>query len=168
MRTGGENEPSTSKKGIQQRFYSRRIGILPCKHRLKTNLIAKGFLDEATLQGKSQRKLLPLTPYEIIKLYEMTALGLTNYYCYVDNSKRLYFAIYILRYSCLHTLASHHRISLPKAIAKYNINPHIEQPLKINKEKSIIREANLFPWKYYKDRIVGRKAFLSNKYKVKI
>jgi hypothetical protein len=49
--------------------------------------------------------------------------GLYNYFGIADNACTLQRVQYILQYSCLMTLAHKHRLSLPKAIARWGLWP---------------------------------------------
>lgn len=118
--TKSQNQ-ETEQKTFPKRTTSRQINILPSKTRLRSSLINKGFLDPETNQGKSARHLLDHSDYEIVQKYRYIVRGIVNYYKYCDNIQRLHFCLYVLQYSCLHTLAARHRITLKRAISIYGI-----------------------------------------------
>lgn len=91
--------------------------------RLEFKLATKRFTDEKALRGHRKAEWNVLSDFEIVMRYNYVIRGLINYY---SNSIRDFSTlnkyIYLLNYSCYHTLANKHNSSIRKTLKKYG-NP---------------------------------------------
>ena len=94
--------------------------IIP-KKVIKEWLIYKGLAD---LQGKPQYvgKWIYLSDGEIIHRFNDIIIGLINHYKMGENRRDLNEAVYIIKYSLLHTIAAKHRMRINQVIRKYTID----------------------------------------------
>ena len=100
---------------------------------LNQKLTYKKFKHEKLYRGIKKPEWTVLTDYEIVQKYNKIIKELTNYYkpMLTKKSKIAKF-IYILNYSCYHTLATKHRLTIRKTIKKYGIETKIKQKFKKN------------------------------------
>lgn len=101
-----------------QRTTGYIIKMYAPKDRILDRLKIKGFID---IKGETQSKLLWIVhnQEDIIRLYSLLIRGLLNYYSGVDNRKFLSYIYYLLKYSCLKTLAQKYNTSIRKLLRKY-------------------------------------------------
>lgn len=102
-------------------------------HLLNQKLTYKKFKHEKLYRGIKKPEWTVLPDYEIVQKYNQIIKELTNYYkpMLTKKSKIAKF-IYILNYSCYHTLATKHRLTIRKTIKKYGIETKIKQKFKKN------------------------------------
>jgi len=101
-----------------------------------------------------------LSPHEIVEKYNQIIRGYINFYSInLTYPSELNFIHYLLKYSCMHTLANKYRTSLSKIIHKFTSNIIIKSSIEANnkgvntsKEKS----TELLTWKDCQD--IMRKA----------
>ncbi len=76
---------------------------------------------------------------EIILRFSNLLKDLVEYYKLVKNSrKQLHEAVYIIKYSFLHTIAAKHRMSLKQVIKKYTVDKiNNKLGVKLNNGKTI-------------------------------
>lgn len=100
---------------------------------LNQKLTYKKFKHEKLYRGIKKPEWTVLPDYEIVQKYNKIIKELTNYYkpMLTKKSKIAKF-IYILNYSCYHTLATKHRLTIRKTIKKYGIETKIKQQFKKN------------------------------------
>jgi hypothetical protein len=100
---------------------TRTLELIVPKKVVKEWLIYKGLADQ---QGRPKYvgKWIYLSDGEIIQRFNNIIVGLINYYKMGENRRDLNEAIYIIKYSLLHTIGAKHRMTLNKVIEKYTID----------------------------------------------
>ncbi len=95
--------------------------LMISKKVIKEWLIYKGLADP---QGKPKYvgKWIYLSDGEIIHRFNDIIVGLINHYKMGENRKDLNEAVYIIKYSLLHTIAAKHRMRISQVIRKYTID----------------------------------------------
>ena len=96
-----------------------------------------------------------LDPHEIIEKYNQIIRGYINYYCInLTYPSELNFIHYLLKYSCMHTLANKYRTTLSGIIHKFSPNIIINSIIETkNREKITSKEkiSKLLNWKDCQD-----------------
>jgi hypothetical protein len=94
------------------------IKLIVSKKVIKEWLINQGLANQ---EGKPKYvgKWLYLSDTEIFHKFKGILIYLLNYYKMSKNKRGLSEAVYIIKYSLLHTVAAKHRMSLNKALKKY-------------------------------------------------
>ena len=102
---------------FERRATNTRIILYAPIQKLLKKLETEKFL----VKGKphSINKFIFLHPYEIIKRYNAIMRGIYNYYTFVDNKNLLQQILWILRFSCVYTLARKLRLSVKGVFKKY-------------------------------------------------
>jgi len=94
---------------------SKLIQIGPDLNHLLSILIDTGLATEKACKPKSAKSLAMFKPHEIIDIYNSKMQGIFNYYYPLIVYKSILARIwYILYYSCIHTLAHHHKTTVRK------------------------------------------------------
>jgi hypothetical protein len=98
-----------------------KIRAYPDKNRLINRFYMKGYCDK-----KGKPITIPwlscMEPYMIIDKFNAVISGFANFYTeYVYNKRSINRWIYILRYSCIKTLAQKYKTTTRKIFAKYNV-----------------------------------------------
>lgn len=98
-------------------------GILlgPDRQRLISRLHMKGFCDPSG-SPTSMPWLSTLEPYTIIERFNACIRGLVQYYAGFVPDSSLNRWVYIIRYSCLKTLAQKYRCSIKKIFARFGVD----------------------------------------------
>lgn len=110
---------------ILSKVAGAKIRTFPDKSRLINRFYMKGYCDQ-----KGNPLTIPwlscMEPYMIIDKYNAVIAGFANYYGeFVYNKRTLNRWIYILRFSCIKTLAQKYKTSTRKIFAKYKVtNPN--------------------------------------------
>lgn len=100
---------------------ARKPKLIVPKKLIKEWLIGKGLANQEG-KGKYVGKWIFLSDAEIIRRFSNVLKDLVEYYKIVNNSqKQLKEAVYIIKYSLLHTIAAKHRVSLMQVINKYTV-----------------------------------------------
>jgi hypothetical protein len=94
--------------------------IVP-KKLIKEWLISLGLANKEG-RGKYMGKWIFLPDAEIIFRFNNVLKNLIEYYKIVNKRKPLHEAVYIIKYSLLHTIAAKHRMSLMQVINKYTLS----------------------------------------------
>ena len=74
---------------------------------------------DGNLRPVHRAELLHLTDLEIVSSYNSELRGICNYYGLASNFNVLNYFAYLMKYSCLRTLASKHKSSVSKMITKF-------------------------------------------------
>lgn len=138
-------------KRVKRRTTSRKLSILPSIDRLRKNLVSKGFFRVDKQQGKFKGSQIVLDEYEIGLKSRRIIIGLYNYYAKCDNLNKLNFAIYILTYSCAHTLATRRKESIKKTFARYGPKLQIKRQFK-KQDESILKSVQFETLKTLKQK----------------
>jgi hypothetical protein len=107
----------TKDNSFERRATNTRIRLYaPIKKLLKLleieKLLVKG-------KPRSINKFIFLHPHEIVTRYSAIMRGIYNYYTFVDNKNLLQQILWILRFSCVYTLARKLRLSVKGIFRKY-------------------------------------------------
>ena len=111
--------------------------------RLESRLVIKSFITTNGQGGyKSRRKpeWTVLSDYEIVQRFNYVIRGLANYYIMVRDVSLINKYSYLLRFSCAHTLANKHNLSLTKTFKRYGNLITVMKPSVKEKETGIKRE----------------------------
>jgi hypothetical protein len=107
---------------FNDRQLSKKAELTVPKKVIKVWLISKGLANQEG-KGKYVGKWIFLPDDEIICRFNNILQDLVEYYKIVNTSrKQLKEAIYIIKYSLLHTIAAKHRMSLMQVINKYTLS----------------------------------------------
>lgn len=129
------------------------------RNRVLPRMEANGFIKKTgkIWKGISKRPWTVLSEPEIIQRYNYVIRGYVNYYSPVsDYPTDIAFLVYLLKYSCLHTLTQKRRTSLRKILKKFGKNVTIKYTEKIKSkdretDKITVRERKkeekLLEWK---------------------
>lgn len=112
------------------------------RERVLNRLINNGFVQKVglTWRGKSKNAWTSLTEPEIIQRFNYIIRGYLNYYCPVNQyTFDIQFLIYLLKFSCAHTLAHKRKTTLRKIFTKYGKDIKIKY---IEKVERLDREGN--------------------------
>lgn len=74
---------------------------------------------DGKLMPVHRKSLLRLTDLEIVSAYNAELRGICNYYGIASNFYKLCYFTYLMKYSCLKTLASKHKCTIAKIIEKF-------------------------------------------------
>ena len=74
---------------------------------------------DGTLFPVHRNALLRCTDLEILTVYNEELRGICNYYRLASNYHKLKYFVYLMKYSCLKTLAAKHKCSISKIIGMY-------------------------------------------------
>lgn len=97
----------------------QKIRCLPDKDRLINRLYMKGYCDKKGFP-REMPWLSTLESFTIIERYNSVLRGMANYYAeFITRDRSLYRWLYIVRYSCLKTLAQKYKTSISKIFKKY-------------------------------------------------
>ncbi len=97
----------------------QRIVCVPDKERLINRLYMKGYCNKNGFP-REMPWLSTLESFIIIERYNAVLRGMANYYTeFVNRTRGLYRWLYIVRYSCLKTLAQKYKTSISKIFKKY-------------------------------------------------
>lgn len=112
----------TFKKKVKGRLTSEKLLVFPDSQRLISRLNMKGYCNKYGFP-QSLPWLTPMEAFSIIMKYNRVILGLDNYYApfitYKLNKSALTRWIYILRWSCFHTLAHKFKTTLGQIKKRY-------------------------------------------------
>lgn len=110
------NKDSSYKRFERSSKKTRIILYAPIQKLLK-KLETEKFLVKG--KPRSINKFIFLHPHEIVKRYSAIMRGIYNYYTFVDNKNLLQQILWILRFSCVYTLARKLRLSVKGIFRKY-------------------------------------------------
>jgi hypothetical protein len=124
------NGRKIGKRTIKGKTEKRRVGgwrilCYPDNGRLISRLYMKGYCKKDG-RPKALPWLSALESFTIIEKYNTVMRGLANYYGeFITNKSRLYRWLYVLKYSCLKTLAQKYRTKVAKIFKKYKVVGHV-------------------------------------------
>lgn len=96
--------------------------LVPFDDKIHKFIFSKGIAiqkSNGTLFPVHRNSLLRLTDLEIVTVYNDELRGICNYYGMASNFSRLKYLSYLMKFSCLKTLAAKHKSSISKVIAMY-------------------------------------------------
>lgn len=121
VRRNSDIKPSG--KGFTQRTLSQRVELtVPLDDKIMKFLFGKDIIRqtaEGKIEPKSRVSLTRCTEYEIVSTYNAELRGICNYYSIASNFDRLDYFAYLMKFSCLKTLAHKHKSTTAKMIKKY-------------------------------------------------
>lgn len=95
---------------------------VPLMDKIHKFIFSKGIAKQelnGDLRSVHREKLLHLSDLEIVESYNSELRGICNYYNLASNFSRLHYLAFLMEYSCMKTLASKHKSSVPKMIRKF-------------------------------------------------
>jgi len=133
-----------------RRTNSRKLTIYPSNSRIIKNLNLKNYLRDYPEKKKryfpvGHPTIALLTEIEIVRKYTAVMQGLANYYRDCDNTSILYFASYILQYSCAKTIARRKKITLRQTFKLYGKELKVTQTI-YKKGKPFTEEAEFLTY----------------------
>lgn len=96
--------------------------LVPFDDKIHKFIFSKGIAiqkSDGTLFPVHRNSLIRLTDLEIVTVYNDELRGICNYYGMASNFNRLKYLSYLMKYSCLKTLAAKHKSSISKVVAMY-------------------------------------------------
>jgi group II intron reverse transcriptase/maturase len=108
---------NTKDNSFERRATNTRIILYAPIQKLLKKLETENFLVKG--QPRSINKFIFLHPHEIVTRYSAIMRGIYNYYTFVDNKNLLQQILWILRFSCVYTLARKLRLSVKGIFKKY-------------------------------------------------
>lgn len=130
------------------------------KERILNRLISNNFMNKKTRRGIRKPPWVVLNMQTIIDKYNYMIRGITTYYAPIVGRGELNEIIYILTYSCYHTLANKFRISIRKLIKKHGkkmktkiINKETGKIIKTRELIDYISLYNKIEDKYNKEKV---------------
>jgi retron-type reverse transcriptase len=127
--------------------------------RLDARLRLKRFMHRKAVRGSRKAEWTVLNDYEIVMRYNYVIRGLVNYYAKsVRDFSQLNKYIYILNYSCAHTLANKHNSSIRKVFKKYGSSITAVQ-IKKNKRSNKELESSITLLTYIACKKIAEKGF---------
>lgn len=96
--------------------------LVPFDDKIHKFIFSKGIAiqkSDGTLFPVHRNSLLRLTDLEIVTVYNDELRGICNYYGMASNFNRLKYLSYLMKYSCLKTLAAKHKSSISKVVVMY-------------------------------------------------
>lgn len=110
------------------------------KKRLETRFLSNSFAKKdgtRSLLGCRKGMWSVLQDFEIIQKYNAIIIGLANYYVLVRDASQISYYVYLLTYSCAHTLANKHNLTLSKVFTKFGKKFQATGPTDRNGKKKI-------------------------------
>ena len=96
--------------------------VVPFDDKIHKFIFSKGIAkqkQDGTLFPIHRNSLLKLTDLEIVTAYNAELRGICNYYGMASNYHKLKYFTYLMKYSCLKTLACKHKSSISKVIEMF-------------------------------------------------
>lgn len=128
-----------TKDKITQRTTGRTLIVGIDYNKIITRYKAKGYVTEDGKRGKRSTILSTRSDFEIIRSFNYMIRGILKYYGKTINSYYILSRIlYILYYSCIHTLAAKHKVSIRKIIRTYGTPIMASKTMEHKTEKEIL------------------------------
>jgi retron-type reverse transcriptase len=127
------------------------------KDRIVNRLIEARIIKKRKNQYYGTRKAewSVLNPHEIIEKYNQIIRGYINYYCInLTYPSELNFLHYLLKYSCMHTLANKYNTTLNKIKSKFTTDINIKSNIEVTRKgitTSTEKTSKLLTWKNCQD-----------------
>ena len=96
--------------------------LIPLNDKIHKFIFSKGIAiqkKDGTLFPVHRNSLLKLTDLEIISAYNAELRGICNYYGLASNYHKLKYFVYLMKFSCLKTLAAKYKTRISKIVEKY-------------------------------------------------
>lgn len=97
---------------------SQKILVQPDKERIIFKLKNNNYIDNKEFPRENSTFSV-LEYADIINRYNRMITGIANYYKICDNNGTIHYLDYLLKYSCVKTLAQRHRITAGQVFSKY-------------------------------------------------
>ena len=108
---------------VKKRTLSGGVELLvPLNDKVHKFIFSKGIAiqkDDGTMFPVHRKYLVNLTDLEIVSVYNAELRGICNYYGLASNFCKLRYFSYLMKYSCLKTLASKHKSSISKVVTMF-------------------------------------------------
>lgn len=96
--------------------------VIPLNDKIHKFIFSKGIAkqkQDGTLFPIHRNSLLKLSDLEIVSAYNAELRGICNYYGMASNYHKLKYFVYLMKFSCLKTLAAKHKSSISKVVAMF-------------------------------------------------
>lgn len=107
----------------KQRTLSQIVELnIPLEDKVMKFLFSKDIIKQdksGNIYPNVRKSLLRCTDLEIVTAYNAEVRGICNYYSMASNFNTLNYFCYLMKYSCLKTLAHRHKSTVPKIITKF-------------------------------------------------
>ena len=107
----------------KQRTLSQTVELnIPLEDKIIKFLFSKDIIKQdksGHIYPNTRKPLLRCTDLEIVAAYNAEVRGICNYYSMASNFNTLNYFCYLMKYSCLKTLAHRHKSTVPKIITKF-------------------------------------------------
>lgn len=107
----------------KQRTLSQIVELnIPLEDKVMKFLFSKDIIKQdksGNIYPNVRKSLLRCTDLEIVTAYNAEVRGIGNYYSMASNFNTLNYFCYLMKYSCLKTLAHRHKSTVPKIITKF-------------------------------------------------
>ena len=116
-------KPSGAKRVKKRTMNNHTELLIPFDDKIHNFIFSKGIAvqkENGTLFPVHRNSLIRSTDLEIISVYNDELRGICNYYSLASNFHKLKYFVYLMKYSCLKTLASKHKSSISKIIKTYS------------------------------------------------
>ena len=114
---------SGGKTNVTKRTLNNHTQLaIPFDDKIHKFIFSKGIAkqkQDGTLFPVHRNSLLKLTDLEIVTAYNSELRGICNYYGMASNFHKFDYFAYLMKYSCLKTLAAKHKSSISKIINKF-------------------------------------------------
>lgn len=135
--------PNPKRKWVLHRKSGLLIWLAPDRQRLISRLHMKGFCDSKGFP-REVPWLSTLEAHVIVERFNAVIAGLGNYYLgFIRNNSHIQRWIYILRYSCLKTLAQKYKTSIKGVFKKFGHNQYSHADKTIQVKVSIKYRGNV-------------------------
>lgn len=117
-RGGGGGKGSVTKRTLNNHTQL----VIPLDDKIHKFIFSKGIAkqkQDGTLFPIHRNSLLKLSDLEIVSAYNAELRGICNYYGMASNYHKLKYFVYLMKFSCLKTLAAKHKSSISKVVAMF-------------------------------------------------
>jgi len=113
-----------TKNGLKSRTLNYTVELcVPFDDKIMPFLFEKSAIKQeknGTIEPVSRKSLIRCTDFEIVSAYNSELRGICNYYGMSSNFIKLDYFYYLMKYSCLKTLANKHGTTSRKTVKKYH------------------------------------------------
>lgn len=110
------------KNGVTKRSLNNTIELtVPLEDKIERFMFDKGIVRQigGVLRPVHRPMLLQVTEFEIVSSYNAELRGICNYYRMASNFHKLSYFAYLMKFSCLKTLAAKRKSTISKVIASH-------------------------------------------------
>ena len=123
IRVRRSNVVKRSSAGFTKRTLNNMTELVIPFDKINKFLFENGIIEQSKVNSElkpiKRKSLLRLTDFEIVSTFNAELRGICNYYHMASNFCHFSYFAYFMEYSCLKTLATKHKSSIRKVVAKY-------------------------------------------------